>query len=165
MKVRDVMTRASIKYCSPRTKLHNAAKTMKSENCDALSVVDENKNVIGIITDRDIALSLAKKDSLPPAKRNVSEIMSRTHAVNPEDDLSSALHRMRTNQAGRLPVVDEQGKLEGIISLQDILSGYEKKEGREFENISLGSETSAKAALSDRHSQQKKTKARMKTAL
>lgn len=123
MKVKEVMTARSLKYCSSETKLHNAAKTMKSANCGALPVIDKEKKVVGLVTDRDICLSLATKQARSISDVSVGKVMtSKVHTVKAEDEISSALHQMRINKIGRIPVVDENGKLKGIISMHNLLS-------------------------------------------
>lgn len=123
MKVKEIMIADSLEYCSPTTKLQSAAKAMKEANCGALPVVNKENKVIGIITDRDICLSLADKDTKPFDKRNVGEVISKNvFSVKTDDDVETALRQMRINQVGRLPVVDRSGKLKGILSLHNLLS-------------------------------------------
>jgi len=123
MKVKKVMTTRLLKYCSPETKLQNAAKAMKAGNCGALPVVDKQKKVIGVITDRDIALSLVKKRGKSAEQVNVAKVMSsKVHTVKVGDDISTVLRQMRTNQIGRIPVVNKKGKLKGMVSLHHLLS-------------------------------------------
>ena len=153
MKVQEVMTASSLKYCSPSTKLHVAAKAMKIANCGVLPVVDRNKKIVGIITDRDICLSLAHTLNKPMNDRNFGDIISKeVHFVNVNDDLTIALKQMRVNKVGRLPVVDRMGKLVGILSLHNLLS---KMLDNKYEMGSLSDtgENFAKTikALSDRY--------------
>lgn len=123
MKVKDVMTTTALKSCSPDAKLHEAAKTMRTANVGALPVTDHHKKVVGIITDRDICLALSQDHRKPHAEIPVSEIMEKkVHTVKENDDMSVALKQMRTNQVGRLPVVDQEGKLKGILSLHHLFS-------------------------------------------
>jgi acetoin utilization protein AcuB len=123
MKVKEIMTARPLKYCSPETKLHNAAKTMKIANCGALPVINKDKIVVGFITDRDIALTLARKQEKSVAQMEVSKAMSlKVHTVKAEDDVSTALRQMRTYQVGRVPVVDGKGKLKGIVSMHNLIS-------------------------------------------
>jgi CBS domain-containing protein len=75
MKVKDIMTANTLMFCSPETELQNAAKKMKDGNCGALPVVDKDKKVLGIITDRDICLTLADKQAKSPAQMTVGQIM------------------------------------------------------------------------------------------
>lgn len=123
MKVKEVMTANSLKYCTPETNLHDAARAMGEANCGALPVVDSTKKVLGIVTDRDIALSLAKNNSTPINERTIGEIMTKNvYTVKSQDELTEAYRQMREKMIGRLPVVDAEGKLEGILSLNRILN-------------------------------------------
>lgn len=130
MKVRDVMIVNSLKCCSPGTKIHVAAKTMSTINFGALPVVDKDKKVLGMITDRDICLSLVKNYSVPQLKTTVSQIMQKeVCTVNSNDDVSTAFGYMHANQIAHLPVVDTQGKLKGIVSLHNLINktaGFDK---------------------------------------
>ena len=154
MKVQSVMTARSLKHCSPETKLHNAAKLMQTGNCGALPVVDKNKKVVGIVTDRDIALALAKKQPKSRAMINVSQIMSENvHTVNTSDEIETALREMRTNKIGRLPVVDKKGKLKGILSMHNLLAHSLNGE-TEFGSTTETGESIAKTimAITERYS-------------
>jgi CBS domain-containing protein len=123
MRVKDVMTAKSLKFCTPETNLHDAARTMAEANCGALPVVDSNRKVKGIVTDRDICLSLAKNTETPIGKRVVGDIMSKNvETIKGSDEITQAYRSMREKKIGRLPVVDEQGKLEGILSLNKMLN-------------------------------------------
>jgi predicted transcriptional regulator len=122
MKIKDVMIADSLKFCNPETQLHNAAEMMRSSNCGALPVVDKNKKVVGMITDRDIALSLSKRTTSSPFDMPVEKVMTKKiHTVMPSDDISAAYQQMRSNKIGRLPVVDEKGSLKGMVSLHRLL--------------------------------------------
>ena len=130
MKVKEIMTARSLKSCSPETKLHQAVKTMKAQNCGALPVIDKQKKVVGLVTDRDIALSLARKQA-NFSKTNVGDIISKkVYTINQNDHLSDALAQMRTNQIGRLPVVDDERKLKGIVSMHNLISEAGRSKGK-----------------------------------
>lgn len=132
MKIKEVMASGPLQYCLPETRLADAAKMMKEANCGALPVIDENKKVVSIITDRDICLSMAKKRAKPVEKITVNKIMpAEVHTVNHNDDVTAAYRQMRTNKIGRLPVVDEHGALKGMVTLHTLLNksiGDGKKE-------------------------------------
>src|ERR1035437_7519470 len=99
MKVKDLMTTSSLKYCSEDTKLRNVAKLMEEGNCGVLPVLDKNKKVIGIVTDRDLALALAKKHDGSAAKIEVAEIMTKkVHSILEDDKITDALKEMRLNK-------------------------------------------------------------------
>lgn len=131
-KVKDVMTANHVVYCNPETKLHNVAKSMKEHNLGALPVVDIHNKVIGIVTDRDLCLTLATKTNKNPAEKSVRDIVSHTkiHTVKTEDNLKKAMHEMRTYKIGRLPVTDESGALKGILSINNIISNTISTKGK-----------------------------------
>ena len=70
------MVENSLSYCSPETNLAKATKMMKDSNLGALPVVDKDQKVIGIITDRDICLSLANKGKKTISELSVKEMLS-----------------------------------------------------------------------------------------
>lgn len=159
MKVKDVMSDEAIKYCTPETKLKTATNLMKDENRGALPVVDKNNKVIGIVTDRDICLSLATKNGTPHAEMNVREILpkAKLKSVKPEDEVSTALRQMRKNRVGRLPVTDDHGRLQGMITVNSLLSRALVKK-QDLGKLSAKDENLAKTlkALYDRNSEKKK---------
>jgi CBS domain-containing protein len=121
MKVKDVMRADHLKFCHAETSLTDAATLMKAANCGVLPVLDDQERVIGIITDRDICLSLSHHYSWSHSRLPVHEIMTKeVYCVHASDPLSTALHKMRVNYVGRLPVVDEYGKLKGILSIHNL---------------------------------------------
>jgi len=119
MKVHDVMTE-DVKFCRPETDLAAAAAIMWESDCGALPIVADGGEAIGIVTDRDIAIALGtrnKKASEIPVK----EIMSgKLCAAFPDEDIHTALKLMRREKVHRLPVINTEGKLQGILSLNDV---------------------------------------------
>ncbi len=161
MKVKDVMTAETVKYCSLETNLAQASKIMKEANRGALPVVDKDQKVIGIITDRDIALSLGSKNGKELAELSVQEILpsSKIYTVKPEDTITDALREMRKNKIGRLPVTNKDGKLKGMISINTLLS-HAIQEKEDLGNAAAKDENLAKTikTLFDRNNATKATK-------
>ncbi len=123
MKVKDIMTSNLLKYCNPETSIHDAEVLMKINNLRVLPVLDNSNKVVGLITDHDIKNTLSKVHGKLSALLNVGEIMiKKIHTVNADDNISSALDYMIKNQVGSVPVVDENGKLKGIVSLFKLIS-------------------------------------------
>jgi CBS domain-containing protein len=119
MKVQDVMTK-DVKTCKVDADLSMAARTMWMRDCGVLPVVNDEGEVVGILTDRDICIAAGSKNH-EPSSIPVSEVITRrVHTCSPGADIHEALEIMRANQVRRLPVVDEQGKLCGILSLNDV---------------------------------------------
>jgi CBS domain-containing protein len=119
MRVRDIMTRDP-KTCGPEMTLQDAAFLMGEAGCGILPVLEQGRT-IGVITDRDICLELAERD-LPASRIPVASAMSwRVFFCNQNDRVSGALETMTIKQIRRLPVEDDEGKLCGILSIDDVI--------------------------------------------
>jgi CBS domain-containing protein len=107
--------------CSPDTDLARVGWLMWEGNCGALPVVLEGE-VVGMITDRDLAMAAAMKPR-PCVELRVSEAMSLGDValVRPDATVEEALDVMCRGRVRRLPVVDPEGRLAGILSISDIL--------------------------------------------
>ena len=122
MKVQDVMT-SPAHSCSPEVSLASAARTMSDYNCGALPVLDNGGHPIGILTDRDVCRAVALGTRFAGATR-VRDVMTPNPTIcQPALPLGEALEVMAARKIRRLPVVDAQGRLVGIVSLADIVSG------------------------------------------
>lgn len=122
MKVKEVMTAAPVKTCTTETSFTETVKIMKDYNCGELPVVNSENKVVGMITDRAICIALITPSTKPWETRKVEEIMTKNvFTVKSEDEISIAFQNMRKNQIGRLPVVDTTGKLQGIVTLHDLI--------------------------------------------
>ena len=133
MKVQDVMT-SEVKSCRPETNLA-AAVMMLDYDCGALPVVNNENKVIGIITDRDIAIAAATKGRLA-SEILVGEVISRkVFSATLDEDIHMALKTMRHEKIRRLPVVNRDGMLQGILSFNDIALRAEEEEGRRHPDL------------------------------
>lgn len=153
MKVKDVMHADSIKSCTLETKVANAAQIMKEANVGALPVIDNDKKVIGIVTDRDICLSLSQKANMPASDISVKDLgLPKICTVKEDDSVKNVLGEMRKNKIGRMPVVDKEGKLKGMLSINNLLARALNK-GEELGNTSSKDENLAKTmkAILDRN--------------
>jgi CBS domain-containing protein len=119
MKVSDLMTR-EVKACFQHDSLNRAAQIMWENDCGAVPVIDADSKVVGMLTDRDICMAAYTKGvALKDAP--VGGVMSRVVCVcNPGDNISAAAERMREHQIRRLPIVDDDQRLIGILSVSDI---------------------------------------------
>jgi CBS domain-containing protein len=114
MQVRDVMTR-DVESCSSQDSLQTIASKMESLNVGAIPVV-ENSQVVGMVTDRDLALRGIGQDGID----NASQVMSNNIVtINADASLEEASALMAQHQIRRLPVV-ENGNLVGMVSLGDL---------------------------------------------
>jgi len=124
MRVRDVMIK-EVKFCSPDTNLGAATEILWKEGVGALPVV-ENGRVLGIITDRDIAVALGTRDAKAGETLVRDVTLPKLFYCSPEDDIHVALQTMRAQRVRRLPVLD-QGSLAGILCFDDIVLYAEEK--------------------------------------
>lgn len=120
MRVRDLM-RKSPKYCGTNTDLAAVAAMLWSGGCGALPVTGAGDKVVGIITDRDVCVALGTRNRRPSELTAEQAMSSNVVMCRSNDDIHAALKIMRTRKMRRLPVVGEGGKLEGILSLSDLI--------------------------------------------
>lgn len=145
MKVKDLMVSDDIKYCTPEARLSTVARVMKENNRGALPVVDESHKVVGIITDRDICLALGSKSGKTSADLTVKQVTGHgpVRTVSVDQPVSVALAEMRRNKIGRLPVTDKQGKLKGMLSINNILT-HALEHPRELGSVAASNENAAR---------------------
>jgi len=128
MKVKDLMS-ADVKSCSEQTDLATVVRMMWDGDCGIIPVVDDDGRVTGVITDRDICIASATR-SLDPARIRASEAMSRNIATCPQDaDARSALDLLKDRRVRRLPIVDRQNRLVGMLSINDFVARTDFRPG------------------------------------
>src|SRR5215472_847375 len=119
MQVAEIMTK-DVCSCSPGMNAATAAELMWKRNCGSLPVVENGGRVVGIVTDRDLFLALGTSNR-NPGDLPVGEIMTKDIAfTTPGSDVRDALKTMAQRQLRRLPVVNDDGTLVGIVSVGDI---------------------------------------------
>ena len=133
--VRDAMTE------NPRTigrdsTAVEAAKIMRDEDVGIVPIVDGDK-LVGTLTDRDIAIRVVAEGKDPNTTK-AEEVASREMVtIDPQQDLGEALRLMARHQVRRLPVVEEDGKLVGIVAQADIAQhATDEQTGELVEEIS-----------------------------
>ncbi|HEV3480461.1 MAG TPA: CBS domain-containing protein [Gaiellaceae bacterium] len=133
--IREVMT------SNPRTieadqPVAEAAKIMRDEDVGLVPIV-EGGRLIGTLTDRDIAVRVVAEGS-DPQSATVREIASTALVtVDPQQDLDEALRLMAQHQVRRLPVVEEDGRVVGVVAQADIArQADDRKTGEVVEQIS-----------------------------
>lgn len=134
-KVRDVMTMRP-RSVTPDTPLSQVAELMEAEDVGVVPVV-EGDRLVGMVTDRDIVVRAVAKGK-DPRGMPAAEISSRELVtVEPDRNLSDALQLMARYQVRRLPVIDEDERLVGVVSQADVaLEAKEKTTGELVEEIS-----------------------------
>lgn len=120
MKVKEIMT-PNAKAIWLTESLADAARLMWENDCGVLPIIKDGRKVIGVITDRDICMAIAMRDTNPSGV-SVEEVMTgRVYAANSEDDVGQGLQAMQEHKVRRLPVINSEGELEGILSMNDIV--------------------------------------------
>ena len=137
-KCEEVMT-AMPMCCLPGDVIEKAVTIMRLADVGSVPVIDdhETKVLVGIVTDRDVAVKAVAAPM--ESTKTVADIMSRHPVVcHPEDDVKDALQSMADAQVRRIPVVDDSGRLLGIIAQGDIATKVDnnKKTGEVVKEIS-----------------------------
>jgi CBS-domain-containing membrane protein len=143
MKVEQLMTR-NVQTCTPQDALNAVAKIMWERDCGCVPVVGEGNGaarVVGMITDRDVCMA-AYTQGRPLAEITVGAVMSRdVRACRATDSIGAALKVLEGNQLHRLPVLDENECLVGLLSVADLAreAAREHKRGtKEVTDVDVG---------------------------
>ena len=133
--IRDLMTQDP-RSLESGSSVVEAARLMRDVDAGIIPVV-EGERLVGTVTDRDIAIRVLAEGKSPEST-TVGEIASRELVtIDPQQDLEEALRLMARHQVRRLPVVEEDGKLVGIVAQADIArNASDKKTGSLVEDIS-----------------------------
>lgn len=128
MKVSDLMTR-DVCSCRSDATLNDAARIMWEHDCGSVPVLDaNNEHVVGIVTDRDIAMAAYINGQLL-SSIPVVQVMSRDlKTCKPGDTLEAAERAMAEAHVRRLPVVDSEGRLIGLFSLAQVARAVDRQE-------------------------------------
>lgn len=123
---RDVMTENPA-CCTPETALDQVAQLMRQHDCGEIPVIDPAEQPIGVVTDRDIVCRVVAEGKNPMAYP--AEIcMSQPVATVPLDaTLDEVVATMEKHQVRRVPVVDERGRIAGMISQADVALAGSKR--------------------------------------
>ena len=129
MKVQDAMVN-NVSVCRPENNLAEVVAIMWDERCGALPVLDGSGTATSMITDRDICIALGTRN-VRASELQVKDVsLPRVFSCGANDDILLALKTMVSQNVRRLPVVDDGGKLVGILSIDDLLLHSEKRAGK-----------------------------------
>ena len=120
-KCREVMTADPV-CCVPTDTVARIAKLMKTESIGSVPICEDRhgKRLLGIVTDRDLALQVVAENR-DARSTKVQDVMTREPLTcRADDDLQTALDAMETHQVRRIPVVDDDRRLIGMISQADV---------------------------------------------
>jgi CBS domain-containing protein len=138
MNVQALMV-SDVKSVGTEASVADVVVIMEANDCGAVPIVDAEKRVVGMITDRDICLALGPR-RLPAARIAVTDVMSRTvYACSPDENVQDALETMKNKRVRRLPVLDGDARLVGILSIDDVvLHAASRKAEKVEEEAELG---------------------------
>lgn len=128
MRVKDCMCNKTI-YATPETNLNEVAKLMQTNDVGSIPICNNEKKILGLITDRDIIVrGVANNKDLNTTKAH--EIMTtQVIRTSPDTDAGDAARTMSCNQIRRLPVI-ENDKLVGMLSIGDLAKGEDIPYGK-----------------------------------
>lgn len=128
MRVREIMT-ANPVTCSPETSLLEVTRKMEHRNCGSLPVVTTaGAGVVGIVTDRDIAMRAVAKGRNPLDLTAESCMTAPAVTIHDDASVDDCLELMEGKKIRRVPVVDSKGTLVGIVAQADIARHESRKE-------------------------------------
>jgi CBS domain-containing protein len=134
MRISEIMTRDP-ELIDPSSSIRDAARRMRNEDIGALPI-GENDRLIGMVTDRDIAVRAVAEDK-DPSTTTVRDVMSeKIYYCFEDDDIEEAARCMAENQVRRLPILNRDKRLTGIVSLGDIAQTGEECEKTALEGVS-----------------------------
>jgi CBS domain-containing protein len=128
-KCSDVMTE-NLVFCTPEDTVSKVAQLMKREDIGPVLIVDnqQSKTLVGIVTDRDLALKVVG-EGRDPQNTRVEEVMTRKLVTcHADDNVENAMKAMAQYQLRRIPVVGDNNRLVGIISQADVATRVDEPE-------------------------------------
>jgi CBS domain-containing protein len=156
MTIKDVMTKP-VATCRAETNLAEATALMWDNDCGVLPVAGETGELVGIVTDRDICIALGTKNvrASDLFVRDVIRDVIKDHILvcKSSDDIHTALQTMREGRVCRLPVLKDDGLLEGIVSMDDVVLNARSPDGKMGSGISHGDVVTTLQAIYGRDNQ------------
>lgn len=137
MKLSDVLDRKgrNVVQTAASVSVRDAARTMCEHHVGCVALIDLEENLVGILTERDILRYFAA-DEEPRLDRPVAEVMSRNpQTVPPETSLDEALALMTERRFRRLPVVTDDGRLAGLVTMGDLVRATLDAKAEEAETL------------------------------
>lgn len=135
MKTQEIMT-PNVACCTPETPLHEAARLMRDHDCGALPVLESENpgEVTGIVTDRDLAVrGLARGYDSETA---VHEVMTANpYCCSPDDEVDDVERLMSQHQIRRVPVVDENRHVRGMVAQADLARSNDPSVRKDVDDV------------------------------
>ena len=119
MQIDQIMSKP-VFTCGINDNLNIAAQLMWEHDCGAIPVVNDEGRLVGIVTDRDICMATYTQGSSPQAIPVSTAMAKDVRSCQPDDSIETVEQLMRESQVRRIPVVDDEGRPIGLVSLNDI---------------------------------------------
>ena len=122
IQIQDVMT-MNPDWCLPESSATQTARIMKETNVGLVPVVnsESGRKLVGVVTDRDLCLAVVATGMHPDSVLIAEAMTAQVVDCQPSDDVRTAIDLMQENQVRRIPVVDRDGILQGMVSMADLL--------------------------------------------
>ena len=136
MKIKHVMTKDP-NCCVPSDTAQHAAIIMRDEKAGVVPVVESehSRTIVGIVTDRDLCMNIVAEGRDARAVQVHECMTTAVVSASPQDAVEKATELMRDNQIRRIPVIDEQRHLVGIVSLADVVERANVRTGETHETL------------------------------
>jgi CBS domain-containing protein len=119
MKVKDAMHKG-VDWVNPDTPITEIAKLMREHDIGCIPIGEDDK-LVGMVTDRDIVCKGIANGKFDPSRALARDVMTDgIHCCREDDDLAKAVHHMESLQVRRLPVINKNKRMVGMISLGDV---------------------------------------------
>jgi CBS domain-containing protein len=132
---------------------------MWENDCGVVPVIDGAETPIGVVTDRDICIAVATKRRLASDIPATAAITGDVYTCGPDDRITTALELIKEKKVRRLLVVDENGTLRGILSLNDIVLHCERGKGKELPGFTCDDVIKALQSICEHRTQKTATSA------
>jgi len=116
--IRDLMTKDPCTIDADKTVTY-AAKMLRDEDVGLAPIVEGDK-LVGTLTDRDIAVKVVAEGKDPESTKVRDVATTRLVTIDPDQSLDEAMRLMSENQVRRLPVIEEDGRLAGVVAQADV---------------------------------------------
>ena len=128
-KCNEVMTKTPV-CCQLDDMVSTVAQLMQSENIGSIPVIEneQNQKLVGIVTDRDLALKIVAKGHHAKSTKVETVMTRQVVTCRAEDDLQKALDAMAEHQLRRIPIVDNDNRIVGIIAQADVATRVNQPE-------------------------------------
>lgn len=134
MLVNEIMKKPP-ETCTANDTVVQAARIMHDHRCGFVPVVDDRGFVVGVVTDRDVCIAVGDQNRAM-ARIPVEDVMSRpVFSCFEDENLKVTLGTMARRHVRRLPVLDKHGRLQGILSIDDIIQAPSKRGSPSAEEI------------------------------